>query len=233
MAEVTRFREGEAPVITLDAICDGIAGGASMMKAINAIAGQTGGRIDKIAFAKAVVEACREAGPSIKEDIGEYLARMRIIFRKVNSAVRGATEDAANRKLESLVAERAGLFAIDHPEHATREQGRIVLDQIEAQLDDSPEAEAIRNSIVPIRRDFKLQDDPADIIMDHEGFLERVTGLKYAWRIESSEPAARAAPVSGGRSRAKKPKPSSGQSKAKPAPKKTSGRQGLKAEGRD
>lgn len=124
MAEVTRFREGEAPVISSAAIQGGIAGGASVMKAINAIAAETGGRIDKIAFAKSVVEACREPATAIIDDIEVYLDRMQIIFRRVNNAVRGATEDAANRKLETLVAERTGLFAVDNPDYATREQGR-------------------------------------------------------------------------------------------------------------
>ena len=51
-----------------------------------------------------------------------FLDRMRVVFRGVNDAVRRATEDAANRKLEILVAERVAFFAIDHPTYATKEQ---------------------------------------------------------------------------------------------------------------
>ena len=111
---------------------------------------------------------------------------MRIVFRSVNEAVRRASDDAANKKLETLVSERVTLFKVDNPSFATREQANIALRQIESQLDDSPEAEAIRNAIVPLRRDYHLHEEPAARIDDFTAFLEDLDSLKHAWRAQQN-----------------------------------------------
>lgn len=182
--DVTKFREGEAPKIPLTAIEAEVAKGGSLLDAINREVKKHGGRVDKIAFAKAVVEVCRKATPAMRPHIDTFLNRMRTIFRGVNEAVRRATEDAANKKLEILVAERVGLFKVDNPNHATREQANIVLRQIEAQLDESAEAEAIRNAMIPLRRDYLLHEDLSARVHNYPTFLEKLEGLKHAYRAE-------------------------------------------------
>ena len=184
IAEVTKFRDGQPPQITLAAINAEIANGGTMLVCINREVARHGGRIDKIAFAKALIEVCNEAGGELEPHVAVFLDRMRVVFRGVNDAVRRATEDAANRKLETLVAERVALFAIDHPTYATREQTNILLRQIETQLDESPEAEAVRNAMVPLRRDHRLGEDPAQRVENHHALLEDLRGLKHAFRAE-------------------------------------------------
>lgn len=157
-----------------------------MLDAINREVKRYNGRIDKIAFAKAVIEACRDPNTTLHAEIDIFLDRMRVVFRAVNEAVRRATEDAANKKLETLVAERVGLFKVDNPNHATREQVGILLRQIEAQMDESPEAEAIRNAIVPLRRDFLIHEEPAARVHEYATLLEKLDGLRHAYRAESN-----------------------------------------------
>lgn len=182
--DVTKFREGNPPKITLQEIAAEAGQGHHLLDAINRVVGSHGGRIDKIAFAKAVVEACRDdKTTALRAHIDVYLERMRVIFRAVNEAVRRATEDAANIKLETLVSERVGLFRMDNPTSATREQALIVLRRIKSQLDKSSEAEAIRNAIIPLRRDFQLGQDIGERISNYDAFLERLGGLKNAWRV--------------------------------------------------
>ncbi|GLK69791.1 AAA family ATPase [Hansschlegelia plantiphila] len=182
--EVTKFREGTPPTIPLSTIEEEIAKGGPMLEAINREVKRHKGRIDKIAFAKALIEICNKPDANLGPHVDQFLSRMRIIFRAVNEAVRRASDDAANKKLETLVAERIALFKVDHPAHATREQVTIALRQIEAQLDDSAEAEAIRNTMVPIRRDHNLHEDPAARINDYASLLEQLDGLKHAWRAQ-------------------------------------------------
>jgi hypothetical protein len=186
--EVTKFREGQAPRIALEAVEAEAAKGGPMLDAINRAVQPHQGRIDKIAFAKALTELCKNPGPKMQPHVDSFLDRMRVIFRAVNEAVRRATDDAANKKLETLVAERVALFQVDNPNHATREQASIALRQIEAHLDDTPEAEAIRNAMVPLRRDHHLHEEPAKRIDDYEGFTDQLGGLKHAWRAQLSEP---------------------------------------------
>jgi hypothetical protein len=203
--DVSKFREGEPPKIPLAAIKAEVANGGGLLDAINREAKKHKGRIDKIAFAKAVVEVCRDPAPPMQSEVGAFLDRMCIIFRAVNEAVRRATEDAANRKLETLVAERVGLFKIDYPNHATREQASIVLRQIEAQLDESAEADAIRNAMVPLRRDYLRQDELDARVDDYATFLEKLDGLKHAYRAELNT--VKRSRVVGGEGVIQKPRP--------------------------
>lgn len=180
--EVTLFRQGDAPRITLAALEKEVAKGGSMLDAINRELKRHKGRIDKIAFAKALTEACRHPLPDLQTSVDVFLERMRIVFRAVNDAVRRATEDEANKKLETLVAERVALFRIDNPTFSTKERAVVLFRQIERQLDDSAEAEAFRNGMVALRRDHHLHDNPADPVADYAEFLEGLDGLKHAFR---------------------------------------------------
>ncbi len=155
-----------------------------MLDAINRVMKRHKGRIDKIAFAKALIEECNKPSAKMRPHVDVFLDRMRIIFRAVNEAVRRATDDAASKKLETLVAERVALFKVDNPSHATREQANIALRQIETQLDESAEAEAIRNAMVPLRRDFQLHESPAERVLDYQNFIEQLESLKHAWRAQ-------------------------------------------------
>ena len=173
-----------------------------MLDAINRVAKRHNGWIDKIAFAKALIELCSEPGTKLRPQVGEFLDRMRIVFRSVNEAVR-------------LVTERVTLFKVDNPSFATREQANIALRQIESQLDDSPEAEAIRNAMVPLRRDYHLHEEPAARIDDFTAFLEDLDSLKHAWRAQQSA----AKPV---RSAAEKPSEKKAKPRRRSSPRKSS-----------
>lgn len=193
--DVTKFREGSPPKISLAAIESEVAKGGHLLDAINREVKRHKGRIDKIAFAKAIAAICQTTEPELIPHVKTFLDRMRVVFRGVNAAVRRATEDAANKKLETLVAERVGLFKIDNPHHASREQANIALRQLESQLDESAEADAIRNAIVPLRRDFHLVEDPADRVTNYSEFLERFEGLKHAYRVEKMPPKGEGTPI--------------------------------------
>ena len=189
ITDVTKFREGDPPKIALAAIEAEVAKGGPMLDAINREVKRHKGRIDKIAFAKALIEECTKPSAAMRPHVDVFLDRMKVIFRSVNEAVRRATDDAANKKLETLVAERVALFKVDNPSYATREQASIALRQIEAQLDESAEAEALRNAMVPLRRDYHLHENPAERVLDYPNFIEQMESLKHAWRAQLNKSA--------------------------------------------
>lgn len=181
--EVMKFREGAKPKINLATITKAIADGGPLLDAVNKVVKQTNGRIEKVGFAKAIARLCAQpVEPELAHDMALYLGRMRVLFRAINQARRIAERDAGTQRLETLVDQRARLFFMDNPHHVTREQARILLDDIEANLDLSVEADAIRNDILALRRDFGLDGDPDEAVEPYAAFHAALVGLKHAHR---------------------------------------------------
>lgn len=194
--EVMKFREGAKPKISLAAITKAIAEGGPLLDAVNKVVKQTNGRIEKVGFAKAIARLCAPpVEPELAADMALFLDRMRVLFRAINQARRIAERDAGTQRLETLVDQRARLFVMDNPHHATRERARIVLDDIEANLDLSVEADAIRNDILALRRDFTLDGDPDETVAPYSAFHAALAGLKHAHRrsLQAAAPVAAAA----------------------------------------
>ncbi|GGE05220.1 Predicted ATP-dependent endonuclease of the OLD family, contains P-loop ATPase and TOPRIM domains [Gemmobacter megaterium] len=191
--EVMKFREGAKPKIPLAAITKAIAEGGPLLDAVNKVVKQTNGRIEKVGFAKAIARLCAQPlEPELAADMALFLDRMRVLFRAINKARRIAERDAGTQRLETLVDQRARLFVMDNPHHATRERARIVLDDIEDNLDLSVEADAIRNDILALRRDFALDGDPDEAVDPYAAFHAALAGLKHAHRrsLQAAAPVA-------------------------------------------
>lgn len=191
--EVTRFRTGPGPTITADEITAARNGG-TQWDAICAVAQAKGGHIEKLAFARMIVERCVDPRSNdIADAVGLYLDRMRKLFAALNTARRNAEHAANVEKLSSLIDRQQRTFVRDHPEDATKEQGVTLLEDIARLLDASIEAEAIRRGLTAIRRDFRLDDDLLAPIAPYDAFRERLGGLKVALeaeRLAAASPAA-------------------------------------------
>ncbi|MGH1551529.1 hypothetical protein ACRAWF_02995 [Streptomyces sp. L7] len=57
-------------------------------------------------------------------------------------------------------------FLLDHPAGATREQAILLLEEIDAGLDNSVDAEDLRSQIRNLRREFELEEEPIESIGD-------------------------------------------------------------------
>jgi hypothetical protein len=130
---------------------------------------------------------------------------MRALFRVVNTARRQAERESGTERLDTLVEQRARLFKMDYPAHARREQGRIVLDDIEANLDQSVEADAIRNDILTLRRQYELDGEAGELIEPYAEFLEALAGLKHSFKRHSERSANAALEVVPAKPRTSKP----------------------------
>lgn len=182
--EVTQFRTGGGPTLS-EADLTAARGELTQWKAVDAAAAAKGGHIEKLAFARMIVERCsspQEGG--LAEAVETYLGRMRKLFAALNVARRDAERAASVEKLSSLVDRQQRSFVRDHAETATREEGVTLLEDIGRSLDGSVEAEAIRRALGAIRRDFRLDNDLLAAIDSYPAFRERLAGLKVAFEAD-------------------------------------------------
>jgi energy-coupling factor transporter ATP-binding protein EcfA2 len=186
--EVMKFREGARPEFSLAAIQTAIGEGGPLIDAVNRVVAKSGGKIEKVGFAQAIARILEQkAKVPLTAEVTQFLDRMRILFRAINKARYQAEREAGTRRLDTLVEQRARLFKMDHPTHARREECRILLDEIEANLNLSVEADAIRNDILALRGRFALDREPGDPVEPYLDFIDGLTALKHAYRRRAGQ----------------------------------------------
>lgn len=194
LQELAMYRTGEAATVCAsDLECGGEQVG-SLFKRLEAILAEKGARIEKLPFARAVVRLCEERSAEHSAEIDLYLERMRRIFVELNRLRRRAEGQAGRDRLSHLVDREQQLFVRDHPRTATREEVSNLLEKVEALLDNSIEADAIQRSLMQIRRDHRLDDEPSHQIADMEMLLLALGALKDSLRIERLSDAEQKAP---------------------------------------
>ncbi len=179
LAQVFSYRDEAAPQIT-QAEVDGFEGPVfdRLEQAVKA----KGATLGKVPLARAVVElADPELGASeLAGDIDLWLDRMKRLFGRINIQRREAEERTVRNRNAKLVEDRVKMFEADHGFAATREEIDHLLEAIFIQLDDSPEADAIRQIGQEMRTALKLKEDPAAEIADFPATLTRLRQLKDA-----------------------------------------------------
>jgi hypothetical protein len=70
-------------------------------------------------------------------------------------------------------------FLRDHPATATREEATLLLEEVEASLDSSVDAEDLKGHIRGMRRNFQLEDEPTEPIDDFKAFRRALDTLVY------------------------------------------------------
>ncbi|NEO84860.1 MAG: AAA family ATPase [Spirulina sp. SIO3F2] len=155
--------------------------------------------INKVGFARNVIRVVNEWGreKSLSEAQSNALEifekNFRILFKKLNSMQRRAQQKLTNERLTQKIERLKKNFNAQHPVSARREDGVLLLDEIEGILDahigyDSiKEIEAIKSAIQNLRRDYKLDTDMNMAIHDYLGFQKGLERVKYAGLIASQD----------------------------------------------
>ncbi|MFE3379904.1 hypothetical protein [Streptomyces anulatus] len=73
----------------------------------------------------------------------------------------------------------ASEVAADLPASAGREEAALLIEEIDASLDNSVDAEDLRSQLRALRRDCALDEEPLDLIDDFESFQEALQSLAY------------------------------------------------------
>lgn len=193
LEETHEFRSVEAPQLrSADIERDGTGFAGLEAAFVN-----TGRELGKVAFARAVL-AIAENPNELRQATKQWLVRMARLFEHLNVQRREAEIRAAKTKLAALVDARVQIFLADHRASATREQVQNFFDDVAAQLDESVEADEIRNRMRDLRRTYRLDETPADLVADFPSLLGDVKALKDALAVKRrQEPKAQAVQASG------------------------------------
>lgn len=146
--------------------------------------------IEKIGFARAVVETvaalASKQEPQDQEaatPVQAFESNMRILFRRVRQMQRDAERELTAERVSARVNRAKTAFLQDRSSGAKREHAFVLFEEIERALDNSQEADEIRMELQALRRDFKIDDDPADAIEDYDRFRDRLERMRYAGRL--------------------------------------------------
>ena len=219
--EIEEFRGERPEPFTVAEISTPLPADKSIFDVLNALAEERGRHIDKVGFARAVQTVCEKLGPNDTNVIA-YLARMRPLFRKLTELQRSAERDASRARISLLVDRLQSNFCRDHRDAATTDQALHLIEDIADILDESRESDSVRTRLLQIRRDFSLDDQEIQTVVNFEAFLDVLAGLKHSFEhVEQQErdaeaaAAPKAAPVKGAaapRRTASSAKPASGSS---------------------
>ncbi|WP_347710592.1 AAA family ATPase [Desertifilum sp. FACHB-1129] len=156
-------------------------------------------QINKIGFARNVIRVVNEW--SRKQDLSEsqkdalqaFEKNFRALFKKLNTMQRRAQQKLTDERLSQKIQRRKKDFNARHPISARREDGFILLDEIEGILETNTEnesikeIEAIKAAIQNLRRDYKLDVDTNKAIDEYSGFQKGLERIKYAGLLASQE----------------------------------------------
>lgn len=146
----------------------------------------TGFHLDKVGFARAVIETLRHDTDGAEAETID--ANFRDLFAELGRRQRQAVREITTEKTSAKVKRLKRSFMLDHPNTATREQGLLLLEEIDANLDGSVDAEALRSTMRGIRRAHKLDDDPTEPIKDYVAFRDALEVLAYREINEVQDP---------------------------------------------
>lgn len=155
-------------------------------------------QINKVGLARNIIRVVNEW--SRKQDPTEsqssslqiFTQNFKILFKRLNAMQRHAQQKLKDEKLTQKIDRRKKDFKARYPISAKREDGVILLDEIENILEGNRENDAIliestKGELQNLRRVHKLDIDMDRTINDYSGFLMGLERIKYAGLIASQE----------------------------------------------
>lgn len=148
-----------------------------------------GYHIEKVGFAKeviAVLSASRDAetqGPGISETEANFTS----LLAEAAKLLRTANRQEEDRRLSNRLDRAIKGFLSDHPAPTTRERGRLLIEEIQDALGDSPEGDRIKLKGERLRREFHLDEDLTKPIDRFDQFRQDVQALRYEERLALQE----------------------------------------------
>lgn len=133
--------------------------------------------LDKFGFARSLLAEIDESGG--RASIKTLEKNFQQLFVALNRIQRDANLNALREKVGSRIKRTQKTFFMDNPQVSTREQGGLLLDDMERHLDDSPLADDWRIEMRKIRRQFALDEDIVSQVADYESFQEAIAGIVY------------------------------------------------------
>lgn len=134
--------------------------------------------LDKVGLARSVIDSIRHSS-GLDDALHTMDANFRALFRELNRRQRQAIREITSEKTRDKIKRLKRSFLLDHPAGATRADATLLLEDIDAVLDDSVDAEDLRSEMRRVRRRFELDDDPNEMINDFDAFRDELETLVY------------------------------------------------------
>jgi len=138
-----------------------------------------GFHLDKVGLARNILDVLTHEGDALADAITVLDSNFRVLFRELGSRQRKALREITTERTTSKIKRLRKSFLLDHPASATREQATILLEDIDATLDNSVDADDLRSQLRTLRRNFALDEEPRDRIDDFSAFQDALQKLAY------------------------------------------------------
>jgi hypothetical protein len=110
-----------------------------------------------------------------------------VLFRELGRRQRQAMREITSEKTGAKIKRLKQSFVLDHPAGATREEATLLLEEVEAALDNSVDAEDLKSQIRAVRRTFELDEEQTEPIKDFGAFRNALEILVYREVNEAQE----------------------------------------------
>lgn len=138
--------------------------------------------LDKVAFARATVDALTSSTGDLQateDDRQTAATNFKILLKNIALRQRNAERAEAVQKISSRINRAKRDFTRTHESQARREDVVTLIEEIGSQLDRSPEAEDVRAEMRTWHARFELDSDPRKLVADYDLLRKALDGLAY------------------------------------------------------
>jgi len=141
--------------------------------------------IDKVGLARAVIEVIQlhhtKQGVEISpEDLSTFQQNFRALMAKLAQLQRKAERDSTQERISQRIDRSIKAFLRDHPASCRREDAMILMEEIDAVLDDSMEADEVRLQLQRLRREHDLTEPKPGAVEDFAAFAQGLGDVRYS-----------------------------------------------------
>ena len=154
--------------------------------------------IEKVGFAKeviAVLAASRGAAPppeieELQDNFGPLLSNLARLLRLAN-------QREEERRLNNGLNRTIAAFLDDYPRTTTREHARLLIEKLQASVEDSSDGDRVSLETAKLLREFDLDENLNEPINRYNEFCERIKALRYDERFFKRNEAVTVAKLTG------------------------------------
>jgi hypothetical protein len=141
--------------------------------------------IDKVGLARSVVEImqlhlAKQEYEIPQDDLAAFQQNFGVLLAKLAHLQRQAERDSTQERISQRIDRSVKAFLRDHPASSRREDAMILMEEIEAVLDDSAEADQVRLQLQKLRREHDLTEPKPGMVENLLAFADGLRSVRYA-----------------------------------------------------
>jgi predicted ATPase len=141
--------------------------------------------IDKVGLARSVVEVIqlhhtKQEFDISPEDLSIFQQNFRALMAKLAQLQRQAERDSTQERISQRLDRSIKAFLRDHHASCRREDAMILMEEIDAVLDDSMEADEVRLQLQRLRREHDLTEPKPGVVEDFAAFAQGLGDVRYS-----------------------------------------------------